>query len=217
MIMGKIRSLAKGQPTGADGSSDKTLSEGIGGENEAGASRVDSSAVWPARPNGPWDISEVGDTEGFVDLGSMMLKPASNVEVRVEVHQESGQVARVAAINGDAAVNLQPFAAAKSTPIWPELSKKISAQAAEAGAKSKITSGDFGDELIIDDGSRWVGIDGPRWVLRCVYSGSAQTPGSNKVLEEFVKSVVVVRGANAIPPGDALPIKMPEQANPQQT
>ena len=208
MIMGKIRDMAKGQPGRSDGDDVATQR---GDDVVPGETPSEPAMKWPQRPDGPWDISEISETDGFVDLGSMLLKPSAGVEVRVEVHPESGQVARVAAISGDGAVNLQPFAAAKSAPIWPDLSKKIATQANEAGAKTSVIEGEFGEELVISDGSRWVGIDGPRWLLRCVYSGSAQEPGKNTALAQFVKDVVVVRGSHAVPPGDGLMITMPDQ------
>jgi hypothetical protein len=208
MIMGKIRNMAKGQPGNNDVDNPSTRLED---DVNPGDTQSEPAMKWPQRPDGPWDISEISETDGFVDLGSMLLKPRAGVEVRVEVHPDSGQVARVAAICGDGAVNLQPFAAAKSAPIWPDLAKKIATQANEAGAKTRVIEGEYGEELVISDGSRWVGIDGPRWLLRCVYSGSAQEPGKNTALTQFVKDVVVVRGSHAVPPGDGLMITMPDQ------
>jgi hypothetical protein len=198
MIMRKIRGLSQGQTVSFD-------------EPETLGEAEEAAPAWPPRDSGPWDISEVTDTAEFIDLGSLMLKPRDGVEVRVEVHQESGQVVRMAAVNGDSAVVLQPFAAAKSGPIWPELRHKIEEQAAASGAQTQVVSGRFGEEILISDGSRWVGIDGPRWLLRCVYTGPAKEPGASGTLEDFVRDIVVVRGNSAMPPGEALPIKMPAQ------
>lgn len=194
--------MTKGQPTsGAEADSQP---------DDESASNKPAQAQLPDRPDGPWDESEADSSVELIDFGSIRLRPKAGVEVRVEVHQESGQVSRLVAATNEASVFLQPFATPKSRPMWPELSKKIIQQAKDAGQTTQELDGEFGVELLISDGTRWVGIDGPRWLLRCIYTGPAQKRGGEPLLESFVRESVVVRGDLPWPPGDGLPIKMPE-------
>jgi hypothetical protein len=55
-----------------------------------------------------------------------------------------------------------------------------------------------------------VGVDGPRWFLRAVFLGSAIRPGeTTTTLEAMVRSLVVVRGIEAMPVGAPIPLKLP--------
>jgi len=61
--------------------------------------------------------------------------------------------------------------------------------------------------------ARFVGIDGPRWFLRCVYTGDAALPGPTaEVLDDAVRGLVVVRGQDPHPPRDLLTLSMPQDA-----
>lgn len=197
MILGRIRELAKNQPPPTEPA-------------EAQEVVLEAPVPMPPRPDGPWDVLEVTGADAALDFGFLQLRPREGVEVRVEVHQESGQISRLIAATSNANVFLQPFATPKSKPMWPDLSKRIIEQAKEAGQSTRTIEGEFGVELAISDGTRWVGIDGPRWLLRCIYTGAAEKPGGAPQLEGFVKDAVVVRGDLPWPPGDGLPLKMPE-------
>ena len=58
-----------------------------------------------------------------------------------------------------------------------------------------------------------VGINGPRWMLRCSLLGAAAArPDDAKDWEESIRKVAVRRGAHAMPVGEGLPVVMPPQA-----
>jgi hypothetical protein len=61
---------------------------------------------------------------------------------------------------------------------------------------------------------RFVGVEGPRWFLRGLFLGLAAEPGGSPELEQVFSDIVVVRGAEAMPPGEALPMRLPTQAEP---
>ena len=61
---------------------------------------------------------------------------------------------------------------------------------------------------------RFVGVEGPRWFLRGLFLGLAAEPGGSPELEQVFRDIVVVRGAEAMPPGEALPMRLPTQAEP---
>ena len=68
---------------------------------------------------------------------------------------------------------------------------------------------------------RFIGVEGPRWVLRAVISGAAmQNPALTAEVEEIIRSVVVVRGEGAMAPTEVIQLRMPgasttaQQGNP---
>jgi hypothetical protein len=59
---------------------------------------------------------------------------------------------------------------------------------------------------------RFVGVDGPRWLLRGVAAGPADHgQACAKLLYELVDATVVVRGQEPLPVRTPLPIELPEE------
>jgi hypothetical protein len=56
---------------------------------------------------------------------------------------------------------------------------------------------------------RIVGVEGPRWLLQGIFYGAGAVPGADAVLEDAFRSVVVVRGDEAMPSGGAIPFTVP--------
>jgi hypothetical protein len=82
-------------------------------------------------------------------------------------------------------------------------------------------NGPFGPELRAQvnpsDGStglqpaRFVGVDGPRWFLRAIFLGTSSRPGPGaERLESALRTLVVVRGHEALPVGTPLPLRLPQ-------
>lgn len=176
------------------------------------------------RSSGPWDISEVDDpTEGGrLNLGGMWLPGAPGMELRVEVDQQSGQVAAVTAVLGQSALQVQPFAAPRTSGIWAEVRADVATGVAEQGGGTREQPGPFGTELHAEipvqlpDGSRavqaarFVGVDGPRWFLRGVLTGEAYfDPTAAAALEDVFRGVVVVRGEGPRTRGEPLELTLP--------
>jgi hypothetical protein len=69
---------------------------------------------------------------------------------------------------------------------------------------------------------RFVGIDGPRWMIRAIYQGPAAVdpPTAAGPLADCLRNLVVDRGREAMPALDPLPLRLPkevaEQAQAQQ-
>src|SRR6202020_89479 len=60
---------------------------------------------------------------------------------------------------------------------------------------------------------RFVGVDGPRWFLRGLFTGPAADGGEAAgLLEEIFRDVVVVRGEHPVPPRDILELRLPPEA-----
>jgi Protein of unknown function (DUF3710) len=176
------------------------------------------------RPDGPWDISEVGRPgEGRVDLGGLFVPGVEGMELRVEVAGDSIVAATV--VLQDSAIQLQAFAAPKSEGIWGEVRDEIASGITQQGGIVDEVEGPLGWELRaqvpvqLPDGAngvqlvRFVGIDGPRWFLRGVISGQgAVQPQAAGVLEQIFRDTVVTRGETPMAPRDPIVLKLPDDA-----
>jgi hypothetical protein len=193
---------------------------------EAGATEL-TVATAPSRAAGPFDRSEVEDTEGRLDLGSLWLAGIPGMELRLEVDQEADTVVGVTAVLGESAVQLQAFAAPRSEGIWDEIRGEIAASITRQGGTAEDTVGPLGVELqtrmpgqdangrTVFSPARFLGVDGPRWFLRAVLSGRAAIdPEAAEPLIDVVRATVVVRGDEPMAPRDLLPLTLPDGGEP---
>jgi hypothetical protein len=172
--------------------------------------------------DGPFDSEELPpeDVERL-DLGSLLIIAEPNRELRLQVDEASGVVQSVVIAGPDGALELRAFAAPRNGDLWSDARPKIAAEVAQAGGTATEREGPWGTELICEVGqrtggtqvSRVVGINGPRWMLRCSLLGAAAArPDDAKDWEESIRKVAVHRGAQAMPVGEGLPVVMPPQA-----
>lgn len=181
-----------------------------------------------ARPDGPWDVSERDETEGYVDLGALRLRGREGMELRLDVEEATGSVTAATIQLGGSAVQLQAFAAPRSEGLWPEIRTELVSGIIGQGGSADEQAGVFGTEVLAripvvsSDGrtghqpARFAGIDGPRWFLRAVFHGPAVSePQAALELESVVREVVVVRGAEAMAPRDLLPLTLPREVTGQ--
>jgi hypothetical protein len=196
--------------------SDQDLDDLLGADD-----RVDGPDAGDPRAGGPLDSEELSkDNVERVDLGSLLIAPEENRELRLQVDEASGQVQAVMLAGPDGAVELRAFGASRNEDLWAEVRPKIAADVAQQGGTATEREGPFGTELVIVAGrgaerqtSRVVGINGPRWLLRAtLYGRPADSPDDAAEWVATVRRVVVHRGAHAVPPGEALPVTMPPQA-----
>lgn len=171
-------------------------------------------------PTGPYDAAEAPDDElERLDLGALKVPVVVGVEIRVQAG-EDGTVQQVVLIHGDSALQLGVFAAPRTEGIWDEVRGDIKASLFADGVAAEEVSGEYGTELRarvrtpegLND-LRFVGIDGPRWMIRGIYQGKAAVdPSVATPLVECLQGVVVERGKEAMPAKDALPLRLPREA-----
>lgn len=183
----------------------------------------------PARPHGPWDIEEVEVDDpyhgGRVDLGGLLVPAAEGMQLQLQVEERTGAVGSALVVYQDSAVQLIAVAAPRSNGLWEDTRAQVSADAVRHGGTASTTSGPFGPELrvtvpvVLPDGrrgaqpSRVIGVDGPRWMLRATFLGRAVVEQSAfQRLADVVRDVVVVRGGDAMPPGEIIPLRLPPDA-----
>lgn len=183
----------------------------------------------PAEPThvrqaGPWDSGDAYPDAERLDLGCLQVPVDDGTNVQIAYSEETGVT--LAVVSAESALQLQPFAAPRSTGLWDKVRPEIAAEVAKAGGRSEQEEGPFGPELLAwvspqveGEGKlapqplRFLGADGPRWFLRGLISGPAATDaGLARPLEEVFAGVVVVRGDHAAPPETPLEIQLPEEA-----
>ncbi|HEV2891849.1 MAG TPA: DUF3710 domain-containing protein [Frankiaceae bacterium] len=174
---------------------------------------------------GPYDEADapdLGDEVPSIDLGGIRVTLVEDVEVRVDVAPEGHVVAAVAVHRGSQ-MQVNAFAAPRREGIWDDVRTEIAQSLrTEQGGSAEEADGPFGRELRarIPSGqpgqmvpARFIGADGPRWFLRGLITGPAATdPTQAGPLEELFRRVVVVRGNEAMAPRDALPLRLPREA-----
>lgn len=170
---------------------------------------------------GPLDDSETGAVKPSVDLGSLRVEPKRGMQLRLEVEKTSGRVVAVTLEYNESTLQLQPFAAPRSSGLWHGIRQQIIDQVLQQGGKAAEQEGPFGPEVqaivpVQSGGSfsnrpvRFVGIDGPRWFLRGVIGGKAALDAeAAEVVHTMLRNVVVVRGNTPMPPRDLLPLRVP--------
>lgn len=183
------------------------------------------------RPNGPWDRSETTADEGdadYLDLGGLLVLGGTDLEVQLEVDENTSEVAAVMLASSDSGLELRAFAAPRNASIWDDVRADIASEAARHGGTATERQGEFGPELAVvmpvqtPEGrparqpSRIVGVDGPRWLLRGTFFGrSAVGPDPEGDVEKAFRSVVVVRGDGPMAPREPLTLRMPPQISVQ--
>lgn len=170
---------------------------------------------------GPLDDGEANPARPYVDLGGVKILPRPGLALRLEVEESSKRVVAVALDYAESTLQVQAFAAPRSTGLWHEIRAQIIAQIARQGGRTAVGSGPFGPEVRAEipaagDGpqtrrlARFIGVDGPRWFLRGVISGKGVLdPESAAKVEELYRSIVVVRGTVPMPPRDLIPLRVP--------
>ena len=191
------------------------------GDTTAG---TDESTGTP--PTGPFDVSEVeGDGIDRADLGSVLVPAIADRELRLQVDEQSGQVRSVMLAGSDGACEFQAFAAPRNGDLWGDVRPQIAADMARRGGQATEREGRWGTELVCQmpvkrpDGtdamqpSRIIGINGARWMLRASFLGRpALDPDNTSEWEDALAQVVVRRGEQAMPVGEPLPVRLPEDA-----
>lgn len=168
------------------------------------------------RANGPWDVSEVEGPDGRLDFGALWLRGVDGLQVQAQVDESTGAVGLITASVNQGAVQIQAFAAPRTAGLWADVRGKLRASVTGQGGVIEEQPGEFGVELrgrVPGQGAlqpvRFVGVDGPRWFLRGLFLGAAAEPGAVPELEQVFRDIVVVRGAEAMPSGEVLVLRLP--------
>lgn len=166
---------------------------------------------------GPFDIEDFDDPEEAVlarlDLGSVLIPMPPGGQVQVELTQ-AGVPSAVWVVTPNGRFTIAAYAAPKSPGLWREVASELAEALRNDNASVSIQDGPWGREVVGTGAGvvRFIGVDGYRWMVRCVVNGAPET--MDALLTEARESLadsVVRRGDTALPVRSPLPVQLPEQ------
>ncbi|WP_338857474.1 DUF3710 domain-containing protein [Gordonia hongkongensis] len=166
---------------------------------------------------GPYDIDALATRpqeleNSHLDLGSVLVPVVEGGQVTVEM-SEAHQPQNVYLVTPIGRISVSAFAAPKSPGMWREVVRELAASLRDDGAATSVEDGHWGREVVAEtDGAthRFIGVDGPRWLVRCVGSGPSEHADDLARLSRAVLAETVVRrGSEPFPPRDPLPVVLP--------
>lgn len=190
-------------------------------QSSAEAVPATKSAPVDRESAGPFDEAEANPVRPYIDLGAIKILPREGLNLRLEVEEQTKRIVAVGLDYADSTLQVQPFAAPRSSGLWEETRDQIRQQVKQQGGRVEEREGPLGPELLAEvpvagaDGAskrlaRFVGVDGPRWFLRGVVGGAATNDvEAAAAVEDLFRSIVVVRGSSPMPPRDLIPLRMP--------
>jgi hypothetical protein len=173
--------------------------------------------------DGPFDIDDFDDPSvaalARLDLGSVLIPMPEAGQVSVEV-SETGVPNAVWVMTPNGRFTIAAYAAPKSAGLWREVATELAESLRKDVAKVTIEDGPWGREVVGlaagDQGQgagvvRFIGVDGYRWMIRCVVNG----PQENiKTLTDEARNAladtVVRRGDTPLPVRTPLAVQLPE-------
>lgn len=190
---------------------------------EPAAPEIDESKSAPAdrAQAGPFDVSEVPSMRPYVDLGGVKVAPREGLQMRLDVDERAKRVVAVSLTYAESMLQIQAFSAPKSLGLWHQVRAEITQQMGAQGATVSESAGDLGPELVVSTkvpaeqgggmrDARFVGVDGPRWLLRGVIMGKATRDAEARAkIDALFRDLVVVRGEQPMPPSELLPLQVP--------
>lgn len=171
---------------------------------------------------GPYDsalvsnLDELAAQPTMLDLGSVVVPIPEGGQIQVDI-AGNGAVNNVFVTVPSGRISMTAFAAPKSPGQWREVVGELSESLRSEGATVSVGVGPWGREVMgSSEGGdlRFIGIDGPRWMLRCVAVGAkgavADDSEFSELAREVVRGTIVRRGAEPMPARSPLTITLPE-------
>src|ERR1700749_779250 len=178
--------------------------------------------------DGPFDIEDCDDaaaaTEARLDLGAVLLPLPPGAQLQVEL-TETGVPSAVWVVTANGRFTIAAYAAPKTGGLWREVASELADSLRKDGAAVRIQDGRWGGEVetcragrggrvVAAPGTgvvRFIGVDGYRWMIRCVVNGSAENIDAlTDEAREALVDPVIRRGDTPLPVRTPLPVELPE-------
>lgn len=168
---------------------------------------------------GPFDIDDFDDPSvaalARLDLGSVLIPMPEVGQVQVELN-ETGAPSAVWVMTPNGRYSIAAYAAPKSTGLWREVASELGDTLRKDAPKVSIEDGPWGREVVGSAGEgaavvRFIGVDGYRWMVRCVVNGPYERMA--ELAEEArnaLADTVVRRGDTPLPVRTPLQVQLPE-------
>jgi hypothetical protein len=167
--------------------------------------------------DGPFDIDDFDDpaaaAHARLDLGSVLIPMPEAGQVQVEL-TEGGVPSAVWVVTANGRFTVAAYAAPKSSALWREVATELADSLRKDTPDVRIEDGPWGREVVGTAPAgvvRFIGVDGYRWMIRCVVNGPQETIDvlSNQA-REALSDTVVRRGDTPLPVRTPLPVQLPE-------
>ena len=166
--------------------------------------------------DGPFDIEDFDDPADAelarLDLGSVLIPIPSAGQLQVEV-TETGVPSAIWVMTPNGRYTIAAYAAPKTAGLWREVASELADSLRKDAAAVSIQDGPWGREVVGTAGGvvRFIGVDGYRWMIRCVVNGSHETIDAlTEEAREALADTVVRRGDTPLPVRTPLSVQLPE-------
>ncbi len=192
-------------------------SAGAGGEPADDIADADEHASEELEElDGPFDIDDFDDPAvaevGRLDLGSVLIPMPEAGQLQVEL-TETGIPSAGWVVTSNGRFTIAAYAAPKTGGLWREVASELAESLRNDSAKVSIKDGPWGREVVgtASGAVRFIGVDGYRWMIRCVINGPHETM---EALEQEARAAladtVVRRGDTPLPVRTPLTVQLPE-------
>lgn len=181
------------------------------------AAPADTADDGAGSEDGPFDIEDFDDPEvaaqGRLDLGSVLIPMPDGGQVQVELN-EAGAPSAVWVVTQNGRFTIAAYAAPKSAGLWREVAGELAESLRKDASSVHIQDGPWGREVVgAGNGGvvRFIGVDGYRWMVRCVVNGAPET--IDALADEARASLadsVIRRGDTPMPVRTPLQVQLPE-------
>ncbi len=186
-------------------------------DDDSDDSAVDPAPVVGDELDGPFDIEDFDDPStaavARLDLGSVLIPMPEAGQVQVEL-SEGGVPSAVWVVTPNGRFTVAAYAAPKSAALWREVAGELADSLRKDATEVRIDDGPWGREVVGAAPAgvvRFIGVDGYRWMIRCVVNGSQETIDAlSDEAREALADTVVRRGDTPLPVRTPLPVQLPE-------
>jgi hypothetical protein len=189
----------------------------------SGKGDEEQTPVGPAADNqpdeeleGPFDIDDFDDPAvaelARLDLGSVLIPMPQAGQLQVEL-TETGVPSAVWVVTPNGRFTIAAYAAPKTGGLWREVAGELAESLRKDSAKVSIKDGPWGREVVGTASGvvRFIGVDGYRWMIRCVVNGAHETIDAlDQEARAALADTVVRRGDTPLPVRTPLPVQLPE-------
>ncbi len=175
----------------------------------------------PVEADGPFDATgldlEQTDAVGRLNFESIRVPMPDGARLQIEKLPD-GRLKAVHVMVECGRLSVSALAAPKTGRLWPELADEVARSLQKDGARVRVEPGMWGREVVAWAGeakSRFVGVDGQRWMLYGISTGPAtQADEAADILRDMIRGTIVVRGSKPYPVRTVLPLSLPEHLVP---
>ncbi|CAA0098647.1 Uncharacterised protein [Mycolicibacterium vanbaalenii] len=187
--------------------------------NDSSDSLEDTAADAGEELEGPFDIDDFDDPAvaavARLDLGSVLIPMPEAGQVQVEL-SNTGVPSAVWVVTANGRFTIAAYAAPKSAGLWREVASELADSLRKDVPKVSIEDGPWGREVVGVGAEnagvvRFIGVDGYRWMIRCVVSGPHERiTALAQQARDALADTVVRRGDTPMPVRTPLAIQLPD-------